>query len=64
MAKKTLKDRILDAETRGNKWLADGNEASERGDQPRAEECYAKGQYWLDRYNLLTAQSDRPAPKK
>ena len=64
MAKKSLQERILEAETRGNKWLADGNEASERGDKARAEACYEKGQFWLDRYNLLTGNGDRPAPKK
>lgn len=64
MPKKTLRERILDAETRCNIWLADGNEARERGDLSRAEECYAKSQYWLDRYNLLSGKGDRPPPKR
>jgi hypothetical protein len=63
MAKKTLQERTLEAETRGNKWLADGNEASERGNTARAEQCYAKGQYWLDRYNLLAGNAEGPPPK-
>lgn len=64
MPKKTLRERIVDADVRGSKWLADGNEAAERGDKKRAEECYAKGQFWLDRYNLLAGNADRPAPKR
>lgn len=53
MTKKSLEERILDAEARGNRWLADGNEFQERGQLARAEECYRKGQFWLDRYNRL-----------
>jgi hypothetical protein len=37
MPKKTLHERIVDAEVRGNKRLADGNEAAERGDTAKAE---------------------------
>jgi hypothetical protein len=54
---KTLKDKIIDAEERGNKWLADGNEAAERGDNAKAERCYEKSQFWLDRYNKLAGNS-------
>ena len=32
-------------------WLSKGNEAEERGDHDKAEKCFAKSQYWLDRYN-------------
>jgi hypothetical protein len=52
-AKKTLSERIADADERGGRYLADANEASERGDQKKAEELYEKGQYWLDRSNKL-----------
>lgn len=62
--KKPLHERILDAEVRCSRWLADGNEALEAGLTEKAEECYSKSQFWLDRYNLLTNQSDRPAPKR
>lgn len=62
--KKPLAERILDAETRGNQYLADANEARERGDQGKAEEFEAKGQYWLDRFNLQRGHSDKPAPKR
>jgi hypothetical protein len=41
----------LTAEERAGRWRADGNEASERGDKVKAEKCYAKAQYWLDRAN-------------
>ena len=51
---KTLQEKIIEAETRGNAWLADANAESERGNFDKAEKCYAKGQWWLDRYNRLT----------
>lgn len=60
---KSLHERKLDAEVRGSRWLADGNAAREAGDIAKAEQCYAKSQYWLDRYNLLAGLSDRPPPK-
>lgn len=50
---KALSDRILDAEIRAGKWLADGNEAFEAGNIARSEACYDKSQYWLDRANKL-----------
>lgn len=50
---KTLKERTIDAEIRGSKYLADANEAAERGNQEKADKLYNKGQYWLDRYNKL-----------
>lgn len=46
--RKPLRERILDAETRGSRWFADGNAAREAGDTAKADECYAKAQYWLD----------------
>jgi hypothetical protein len=61
--KKPLTERVLDAETRGNQWLADANEAKERGDRKRAEHCWEKGQFWLDRANRLLGYTDKPAPK-
>jgi hypothetical protein len=60
---KPLKERIIDAETHGSKWLADGNAAAERGNGKRAEQCWSKAQFWLDRANLLRGYSDKPAPK-
>ncbi|ARL04214.1 hypothetical protein [Burkholderia pseudomallei] len=61
--KKTLHERKVDADVRASSWLADGNEAAERGDTARAEECWAKSQFWLDRYNLLAGASDKPSAK-
>lgn len=63
MSLKPLTDRILDAEVRASKWLADANAAREAGNEAGAAECDAKSQYWLDRYNLLSGRGDRPAPK-
>lgn len=62
--KKSVHDRMIDAEVRGNKWLADANEAAEKGDHETAEKYYAKGQFWLDRYNLLAGIGEKPAPKR
>jgi len=55
---------MIDAEVRGNKWLADANEAAEKGDHETAKKYYAKGQFWLDRYNLLAGIGEKPAPKR
>jgi hypothetical protein len=61
---KPLAERLLDAETRGSRWLADGNAANERGERAKAEQCWAKGQYWLDRANLLSGQGEKAPPKR
>lgn len=63
MPKKTLRERIADADAFANRWLADGNEAAEAGNRDKAEVCYAKSQFWVDRYNLLTGRGDKPGPK-
>lgn len=63
MPTKPLGERILDAEVRASKWLADANEARESGNEKRAAACDAKSQYWLDRFNVLSGRGDRPAPK-
>lgn len=54
---KTLQEKIIEADTRGSNFLADANEASESGDQSKAERLYAKGQYWLDKSNKLRGNS-------
>jgi len=59
-----LKDRILDAEVRGSKWLADANQAREKGDLERAAACDAKSQFWLDRFNLRFGARRSAASKK
>jgi uncharacterized protein HemY len=61
---KTVADRALDAEVRASQWLADGNAAREAGQEQKAEQCYEKAQFWLDRANLLSGRGDRPAPKQ
>lgn len=50
---KTLSEKIADADERGNRYLADANDAAERGNSVKAEKLYAKGQFWLDRSNKL-----------
>jgi hypothetical protein len=60
--KTPLLQRKLDAETRASQWLADGNEAREGGKLERAEHCYGKAQFWLDRANLLSNRGATAAP--
>lgn len=50
-------ERINDADERGNNWLAKGNEYSESGNKKKAEECYAKGQFWMDKSTRLQEQA-------
>lgn len=54
---RSLHERMLEAEHRGSAWLGDANEAAERGDKAEADRCFAKGQFWLDRYNKLAGNS-------
>ncbi|MNG07668.1 hypothetical protein D3C84_909820 [compost metagenome] len=60
--KTPLAQRILDAECHSNRWLADGNAAAEAGDKAEADSCYAKSQYWLDRFNHLSGRGDKAPP--
>lgn len=57
--KRPLNERILEADDRGNRYLGDFNERVERlGREDRiAERLYAKGQFWLDRYNKLVGNA-------
>jgi len=48
-----LSEKIADADVRGGRYLADANDAAERGQFEKAERLYAKGQFWLDRSNKL-----------
>lgn len=54
---KTTREKMIDAEVRGGRYLADANEAAERGDKVKAEKLYDKAQYWLDRYNKLAGNA-------
>jgi hypothetical protein len=62
--KKTLNERILEADFFGNKYLGDFNELDEagKGHTKKAQELYRKGQFWLDRYNLLTGNGAHKGP--
>lgn len=50
---KTLNDKIIEATERAARFLADANDAADRGDMVKAENLYAKSQYWHDRMNKL-----------
>lgn len=54
---KSLSEKIAEADERGGRYLADANEAAERGHIVKAEKLYAKGQFWLDRSNKLRGNS-------
>ncbi len=49
----THAEKVAHADMMGCRYLADANEAAERGKHEKAEKLYAKGQYWLDRLNKL-----------
>lgn len=51
--KDALHAGLVEAEARCGRWLADGNAAAERGNKYRAEQCYEKSQFWLDRANKI-----------
>ena len=54
---KGMKECIIEAEIRGSHWLAEGNDAEERGNKAKAEKCFEKSQFWLDRYNKLVGNT-------
>lgn len=45
--------QVAEADARGGAWLAKANELAEAGKHERAQLCYDKCQYWLDRSNRL-----------
>ena len=57
LGKKTVAERALDAEVRASKWLADGNQEHEKGNKNKAEKCYEKAQFWLDKYNKIMGRT-------
>lgn len=54
---KTLREKLIEADERGSRYLADANEEAEKGNHEKAEKLYTKGQYWLDRYNKLAGNA-------
>ena len=50
---KSIHARMVDAEVRSANWLANGNEAKEKGNKLKAEQCYEKSTFWLIRANKL-----------
>lgn len=62
--KKPLSERIVDADCFASKNLADGNWHKENGRTDKAEACYAKAQFWLDRWVHLSGRGDREPPKE
>jgi len=57
MQRKTKQERIMEAEVRGSAWLAEGNQALERGQKQKAQKYFDKAQFWLDRYNKLAGNA-------
>lgn len=54
---KSKHERAIEAEQRASKYLADANEASEKGQKAKAGRLYEKCQFWLDRMNKLLGNS-------
>lgn len=54
---KTLAQKIADADEKGCFYLAEANEAGERGDKAKETKLLEKGQFWLDRLNKLLGNS-------
>ena len=52
-AKMSRQEQIARADFLASKWLADANEAAERGQKDKAERMYEKSTYWLARLNKL-----------
>ncbi len=50
---------LVEADGEGQRYLADYNERVERMgfEDAKAERLYAKGQFWLDRYNKLAGNA-------
>ncbi len=55
--KKSIRDRMIEANERCGHWLAEANEAEERGDHEKANRLYEKSGFWRDRYNKLAGNS-------
>jgi uncharacterized protein HemY len=53
MAKKSIEERLRDADERASMYLADANAAQEWGEEDKANRLFEKSQFWLDRYNKL-----------
>jgi hypothetical protein len=51
--KRSIADRVADADMRGSNWLARANALTAEGKYKRAARCHEKGQFWLDRSNKL-----------
>lgn len=59
-AKKTLEERIADADMLASRYLGDFNRLIESGypeGGARAQRLLGKSQYWHDRYSTLTGQA-------
>lgn len=59
LGRMTGMDPILEADIEGNRYLGAFNERVERMgyEDAKAERLYAKGQFWLDRYNRLSGNA-------
>jgi len=61
--KRSLQERIADADARANAWLAKINECLERGEHFKAADISSKLQFWLDRSNNLRGCGPLPVPE-
>lgn len=50
---KSVEERILEAEDRSSRWLAECQKANEAGNNAYAKDCSAKSAYWFARLDAL-----------
>lgn len=63
MARRSLHERIVEADSNAARYLGNFNEANERGDRKAAERLFWQAQRWLDKANDLRGMgSGDPAP--
>lgn len=53
----TLTSKILEANERCSRYMADANEALESGNKEKADKLFEKSQFWRDRYNKLVGDA-------
>lgn len=71
-SKRTLQERIVDADIKCRRALADATDAKEAGKKKKAERLEDRAQYWLDeqnrledkRYEHLSSSICGPVPKQ
>ncbi len=56
--KRTIAERVIEADQMGEHWKYLGNRAMERGNLEMAERHYARVEKWMDKSNRLRGNGD------